>query len=212
MITTIWGGIAPRVRSIQDDSGVRCAHDWGLILMLLAVPSPTDAAGPSLCLARFASMLTAAAGLSVLEFHTNNIDVKGCGRNRLPLTSAAFLLGGLGLTGFTSAGFTGHWVALQADRGSRLAPGGFRAAGFCWRHLGLCASDPYPLWPPLVQPHARPRTKLPSVLMALLLLFLTVGLAVSRNCLMPCPVCLGCLWWLDPLYFHDAHNLIDSDR
>ena len=65
---------------------------------------------------RAVSMLTAAAGLTTLVQHVGGYRTErwqGAG-NRLPWNSAAFLLGGLGLVGFPlSAGFTGHWAALQ---------------------------------------------------------------------------------------------------
>jgi multicomponent Na+:H+ antiporter subunit D len=61
-------------------------------------------------------MFTAAAGLETLEQHLGRLDfasLRGVG-SHMPWNSAAFLLGGLGLLGFPlSAGFAGHWSALQ---------------------------------------------------------------------------------------------------
>ena len=65
---------------------------------------------------RTISLMTASAGMAVLEQNTGGLDranLQGAG-SRMPWNSAAFLIGGLGLTGFPlSAGFTGHWAALQ---------------------------------------------------------------------------------------------------
>ena len=118
LITAIWGGIAAfGTLNAGRLWGYSALHDWGLILMVMAV-----AGVRSLPLALFLfglrtiSMLTAASGLSVLEEHAGGLgsaQLQGAG-NRLPWNSAAFLLGGLGLAGFPlSAGFTGHWAALQ---------------------------------------------------------------------------------------------------
>lgn len=118
LITTVWGGLAAAGATHPGRLwGYAALHDWGLILMLLAIPSPTTwPLALFLFALRAASMLTAAAGLAVLEHHIGGFTLgrlRGAG-NRLPWNSAAFLLGGLGLTGFPlSAGFTGHWAALQ---------------------------------------------------------------------------------------------------
>ncbi|MEZ4680694.1 MAG: proton-conducting transporter membrane subunit [Caldilineaceae bacterium] len=186
LITTIWGGIAA-AGALHPGRlwGYAALHDWGLILMLLAVPSPTTwPLALFLFALRAASMLTAAAGLSVLEFHTNNIDVEGLqgAGNRLPLTSAAFLLGGLGLTGFPlSAGFTGHWVALQVIAAADWRPAALvllASVGAIWGFVRLTRILFGPLYNRMLV-----REQLPSVLMALLLLLLTVGLAVSPQLL-----------------------------
>ncbi len=118
LITAVWGSVAAfGALNAGRLWGYSALHDWGLLLMVLAT-----AGARSLPLALFLfglraiSMITAAAGLSVLEQKAGGLSafrLQGVG-NRLPWNSAAFLLGGLGLVGFPlSAGFTGHWAALQ---------------------------------------------------------------------------------------------------
>ena len=61
-------------------------------------------------------MFTVAAGLTAFRQVLGTLDMqalRGVGA-RMPWNSAAFLLGGLGLVGFPlTAGFAGHWAALQ---------------------------------------------------------------------------------------------------
>ena len=118
LATAVWGGIAAAGASHAGLLlGYAALHDWGLIILMLAVPGVRSL---SLVLVLFGlravSMLTAASGLSMLEHHLGGlrpVRLQGAG-SRLPWNSAAFLLGGLGLVGFPlSAGFTGHWSALQ---------------------------------------------------------------------------------------------------
>jgi formate hydrogenlyase subunit 3/multisubunit Na+/H+ antiporter MnhD subunit len=118
LATAVWGGVAAAGANHAGRLwGYTALHDWGLILLVLAVP---DVRSWPLVLflfgLRVVSMLTAATGLSVLEQHTGGMTLEhfqGAG-SRLPWNSAALLLGGLGLAGFPlSAGFTGHWAALQ---------------------------------------------------------------------------------------------------
>jgi len=116
--TTVWGGIAA-AGALHPGRlwGYSALHDWGLIILVLAVPGVRNwPLALFLFGLRIISMMTAAAGLSVLSQHSggfSNSTWQGAG-NRLPWNSAAFLLGGLGLVGFPlSAGFTGHWAALQ---------------------------------------------------------------------------------------------------
>ena len=77
-------------------------RNWTLILSLFVL--------------RAVSMFTAAVGLGIIERHVGTLDLDdltGVG-NRLPWNTGAYLLGGLGLAGFPlSAGFEGHWSALQ---------------------------------------------------------------------------------------------------
>jgi hypothetical protein len=118
LATTVWGGVAAAGASHAGRLwGYTALHDWGLIMLVLAVPGIRS--WPLVLFLfglRVVSMLTAAAGLSVLEQHTQGLEmerISGIG-SRLPWNCAAFLLGGLGLAGFPlSAGFTGHWAALQ---------------------------------------------------------------------------------------------------
>ncbi|MBV7330248.1 hypothetical protein KFU94_18760 [Chloroflexi bacterium TSY] len=118
LITAVWGGIATAGANHPGRLwGYAALHDWGLIIMILGVPGARS--WPLVLFLfglRAVSMLTAATGLSVIEQQTNGYQpeqLSGIG-TRLPWNSTAYLLGGLGLTGFPlSAGFTGHWAALQ---------------------------------------------------------------------------------------------------
>lgn len=118
LVTAVWGGLGAFGSSHTGRLwGYTALHDWGLILLVLAAPGSR---GWSLVLflfgLRVVSMMTAAAGLAALEQHAGGQSItrmQGAG-GRLPWNAAAFLLGGLGLAGFPlSAGFTGHWAALQ---------------------------------------------------------------------------------------------------
>ena len=128
IITAVWGGLA----AAGADSpgrlwGYAALHDWGLILLVLAIPG--ELSWPLVIFLfglRVVSMMTAAAGMTVMKQHAGSLEpnrIVGIG-SRLPWNCAAFLLGGLGLAGFPlSAGFTGHWAALQlvAESDWRLA-------------------------------------------------------------------------------------------
>ena len=116
LITAVWGGFA----AIGVNHGGRLwgyasLHDWGLILMVLAM-SETASLAVFLFTMRAISMMTAAAGFSMLEQHAGGLSprhLQGAG-SRLPWNSAAVLFGGLGLAGFPlTAGFAGHWAAIQ---------------------------------------------------------------------------------------------------
>jgi hypothetical protein len=118
IITAVFGGLAAiGARNPGRLWGYAALHDWGVILMVLALPGVRS--WPLVLFLfglRSVSMMTAAAGLSGIERHTWSLDpsaLQGVG-TRLPWNSAAFLLGGLGLVGFPlTAGFTGHWAAVQ---------------------------------------------------------------------------------------------------
>lgn len=118
LATAVWGGVAAAGAAHPGRLwGYAALHDWGVILMVLAVPGVTS--WPLVLFLyslRAVSMLTAAVGLSVLEAESNGFEterLQGIG-TRMPWNSAAYLLGGLGLVGFPlSAGFTGHWAAMQ---------------------------------------------------------------------------------------------------
>lgn len=118
LLTTVWAGIAAAGADHPGRLwGYAALHDWGLIIMVLGVPGTIGWQTALLLFAlRSVSMLTAAIGLSALEHASRTFDpewLQGIGK-RMPWNSAAFLMGGLGLAGFPlSAGFTGHWVALQ---------------------------------------------------------------------------------------------------
>lgn len=117
LLTAVWGGFAAAGTSnLGRLWGYSALHDWGLILLIAAAPGLRSW---SLVIFLFAlrtvSMLTTAIGLATLEQRggaTSARFLQGAG-SRLPWSSAAYLLGGLGLVGFPlSAGFTGHWSAL----------------------------------------------------------------------------------------------------
>lgn len=182
LVTAVWGGIAAAGASHPGRLwGYAALHDWGLIIMVLAVPGVRS--WPLVLFLfslRAISMFTAATGLSSLEQHTEGFQpdkVAGIGM-RTPWNSAAYLLGALGLTGFPlSAGFTGHWAALQiiAETDWRLAAtvliaSGGAILGFIRmaRHLFGPAMEPQRL-------HERPM----SALMALLVILISAGLALA---------------------------------
>ncbi|MFN2204081.1 MAG: proton-conducting transporter membrane subunit [Caldilineaceae bacterium] len=118
LLTAVWGGFAGAgARNAGRLVGYSSMHDWGLIVLVLAVPGSRS--WPLVLFLfglRTISLMTASAGMAVLEQNTGGLDranLQGAG-SRMPWNSAAFLIGGLGLTGFPlSAGFTGHWAALQ---------------------------------------------------------------------------------------------------
>jgi formate hydrogenlyase subunit 3/multisubunit Na+/H+ antiporter MnhD subunit len=127
LITAVWGGIAAvGINNAGRLLGYTALHDWGLILLVLAIPEVRTL---PLVLFMFSvraiSMMTAAAGLSMLEQHAGGLDprsLQGAG-SRLPWNSAALLLGGLGLAGFPlTAGFTSHWSAIQTVAGIDWRP------------------------------------------------------------------------------------------
>jgi formate hydrogenlyase subunit 3/multisubunit Na+/H+ antiporter MnhD subunit len=116
--TAVWGGIAAIGANHPGRLwGYAALHDWGLILLVLAIPGLRSWLLVLFLFGlRSVSMLTAAAGLAVLEVRLGNLSAASLrgAATRLPFNSVAFLLGGLGLAGFPlSAGFTGHWAALQ---------------------------------------------------------------------------------------------------
>jgi formate hydrogenlyase subunit 3/multisubunit Na+/H+ antiporter MnhD subunit len=118
LLTAVWGGFAGAgARNAGRLVGYSSMHDWGLIVLVLAVPGTRS--WPLVLFLfglRTVSLMTASAGMAVLEQNAGGLDrahLRGAG-TRMPWNSAAFLIGGLGLTGFPlSAGFTGHWAALQ---------------------------------------------------------------------------------------------------
>lgn len=119
LVTAIWGGVAA-LGAIHAGRlwGYAAVHDWGLIVLALATPGTRSW---TLVLFLFAlrtiSMTTTVVGLSALVRQTGTLEMtglRGFGL-RMPWSSAATLLGGLGLVGFPlTAGFAGHWAALQA--------------------------------------------------------------------------------------------------
>ena len=119
LVTAIWGGIAA-LGTIHAGRlwGYAAVHDWGLILLALATPGLRSWTLVIFLFAlRTISMATTVVGLSALEQQAGTLTMaglRGVGL-RMPWSSAAVLLGGLGLVGFPlTAGFAGHWAALQS--------------------------------------------------------------------------------------------------
>ncbi|MGB5051746.1 MAG: hypothetical protein WBO46_22560 [Caldilineaceae bacterium] len=118
LLTAVWGGLAAAGSSHPGRLwGYALLHDWGLILLLLA--SSDTSIWPLIVFLfalRIISVLAGAAGLAHLRRTIGSLDpdpLRGVGRS-LPWSTLAYVLGGLGLAGFPlSAGFTGHWAALQ---------------------------------------------------------------------------------------------------
>ncbi len=186
LATTVWGGIAAAGSNHPGRLwGYAALHDWGLIIMILAVPGlRTWPLALFLFGLRVVSMLTAAAGLSALEQHVGGMTpnrMQGAG-NRLPWNSAAFLLGGLGLTGFPlSAGFTGHWTALQIIAENDWRPAAivlFASVGAIWGFVRLTRVLFGPLENRLLL-----RERMVSVVFALCMLLLAISLAIAPQLL-----------------------------
>jgi formate hydrogenlyase subunit 3/multisubunit Na+/H+ antiporter MnhD subunit len=117
LLTTVWGGIAA-VGALNAGRlwGYAALSDWGLIIVVLAAPGLRSwTLVLFLFTLRVISMLTSAVGMTSLQQVIGSLDLdrlRGAG-SRMPWTSAAVLLGGLGLAGFPlSAGFAAHWTAL----------------------------------------------------------------------------------------------------
>jgi NADH:ubiquinone oxidoreductase subunit 2 (subunit N) len=182
LITAVWGGVAALGATHAGRLwGYSALHDWGVILLVLAAPGSR---GWSLVLflfgLRVVSMLTAASGLAVLEQHTGGLTlarVQGAG-SRLPWNCAAFLLGGLGLAGFPlSAGFTGHWAALQIVAESDWRPAAvvlMASAGAIFGYIRFARA----LFGPL-ENRFLSREQTLNILMASFVLLLSIGLAVA---------------------------------
>ena len=182
LATAVWGGVAAAGTSHAGRLwGYSALHDWGLILLVLAAPG---ARGWSLVLFLFGlravSMFTAAVGLAHLEQHTGGMSLEhlqGAG-SRLPWNSAAYLLGGLGLAGFPlSAGFTGHWAALQIVAESDWRPAAvvlLASGGAIFGYIRVARALFGPLSNPLLT-----RERMLGIALAAAVLLLSIGLAVS---------------------------------
>jgi hypothetical protein len=182
LATAIWGGVAAAGTSHPGRLwGYAALHDWGLIMLVLAVPGLRSWLLVFMLFSlRAVSMLTAAAGLAVLDTRLGELTperLRGAG-TRLPWTCAAFLLGGLGLAGFPlSAGFTGHWAALQL-----LAEGDWLPAALVLLASGGAIFSFIRLARDMYGPLANrqlAREGLSGALFALLVLLVSVGLAVA---------------------------------
>jgi len=118
LLTAAWGGIAA-LGTLQAGRlwGYAALHDWGLILFALSTPGLRSwTAVLFLFILRIISMATTAVGLNAIQQQAGTLTMwplRSIGL-RMPWNSAALLLGGLGLAGFPlTAGFAGHWAALQ---------------------------------------------------------------------------------------------------
>lgn len=182
LATAVWGGLAAAGTNHAGRLwGYTALHDWGLILLVLAVPGTRS--WPLVLFLfglRVVSMLTAAAGLSVLEQHTGGLTLdhlQGAG-SRLAWNSAAFLLGGLGLAGFPlSAGFTGHWAALQIVAETDWQPAALvllASGGAIFGYIRLARM----LYGPLAN-RGLLRERPLNVALAVVVLMLSIGLAVA---------------------------------
>lgn len=118
VLTALWAGVAAVGASHPGRLlGYAFLHEWGLILLILAAPgSRSWPLVLFLFVLRTVSGLTASVGLAYLAERAGDLDADrlwGVGA-RLPWSTTAYVLGGLGLAGFPlTAGFTGHWAALQ---------------------------------------------------------------------------------------------------
>lgn len=136
LVTALWGGLAAAGSSHPGRLwGYAQLHDWGLILLMLAAPGQTSWPLVLMLFAlRTISVLAAAVGLAFLRGAAGSLDphrLRGAGRSA-PWSISAVVLGGLGLAGFPlSAGFTGHWAALQtvANTDWRVAAAVLLASG-----------------------------------------------------------------------------------
>lgn len=182
VLTAVWGGLAALgTTHLGRLWGYASLHDWGLIIIALAMPGVRR--WPLVLLLfgmRAVSLLTAAGGLAAVENQTGSLAperLQGIG-SRLPWNSAVYVLGGLGLVGFPlSVGFTGHWAAVQmvAAIDWQLAAAVLLAsAGAVFSYIRVVRM----LFGPL-QNRYQPKEALPSALTAILMLILSVGLALS---------------------------------
>lgn len=118
LLTAVWGGVAAAGSSHPGRLwGYALLHDWGLILLMLAAPGNSGTALVIFLFGlRILSTLACAVGLANLRAAAGSLrslGLRGIGRS-LPWSTSAYVLGGLGLAGFPlSAGFTGHWAAIQ---------------------------------------------------------------------------------------------------
>lgn len=186
LMTAVWGGVAAIGATTAGQLwGYAALHDWGLIIMVLAAPGVQSW---TLVLFLFGlravSMFTAAAGLETLEQHLDRLDfasLRGVG-SRLPWNSAAFLLGGLGLLGFPlSAGFAGHWSALQQVAALDWRPAAvvLLASGVAVFGFVRIARDMFDAQSNL----SVPRERVASITLAILALAVTIAVGIAPQLL-----------------------------
>ena len=186
IVTAIWAGLAALGANHPGRLwGYAALYDWGLIILLLSVPGlRTWSLVAFLFVLRAASMFTATTGLMTLEHHLGHLSLdalRGAGM-RMPWNCAAFLLGGLGLVGFPlSAGFAGHWAALQLIAASDWRP----AAAVLVASAGAIIAfirQARVMFGPLVDPYLA-REGAVGVVFAAVALMISVGLAIAPQLL-----------------------------
>lgn len=186
LMTAVWGGIAAIGATTAGQLwGYAALHDWGLIIIVLATPGVQSwTLVLFLFSLRAVSMFTAAAGLETLEQHLGRLDfatLRGVG-SRLPWNSAAFLLGGLGLLGFPlSAGFAGHWAALQ-----QVAALDWRPAAVVLLASGVAVFGFVRMARDMFDPHGNlsvPRERIASITVAIIALALTIAFGIAPQLL-----------------------------
>jgi formate hydrogenlyase subunit 3/multisubunit Na+/H+ antiporter MnhD subunit len=186
LVTAIWAGIAAIGTTHPGRLwGYLSLHDWGLIILLLSVPGVrTWSLVAFLFVLRVVSMMGAATGLMVIEYYVGDVEserLRGAGV-RLPWNSAAYLLGGLGLVGFPlSAGFAGHWAALQLVAASDWRPAGavLAASGVAILALIRMART---LYGPLADP-TLPRERALGIVTAVTVMAVTFLIAIAPQLL-----------------------------
>lgn len=186
LVTALWAGMAAIGASHPGRLwGYLSLHDWGLIILLLSVPGlQTWPLVAFIFVLRVVSSMTAATGLTSLEAGLGGLDagrLRGAGM-RMPWSSAAYLLGGLGLVGFPlSAGFAGHWAALQLVAASDWRPAAavLVASGAAILALIRMART---LFGPIGNPNMAHETW-PSVVASAALVAVSVALAISPQLL-----------------------------
>lgn len=185
-LTALWGGVAAAATLHPGRLwGYAALHDWGVLLLLLAVPG--DESWP-LALFLFGlrgvSMVTVAVALAQLSQSAQGMEpeqLQGVGSRR-PWTTIAFLLGGLGLAGFPlTAGFSGRWSALQATAENDWVLAAvvlLASAGVAFGFIRLVRV----LFGPL-QNRLIPREQVGTVAVAMLWILLAVTLALAPQTL-----------------------------
>lgn len=186
LMTAIWAGVAAIGASHPGRLwGYLALHDWGLIILLLSVPGlRTWSLVAFLFVLRAVNMVTSAAGLMAIESYAGSLqpeDLRGAGV-RMPWNAAAYLLGGLGLVGFPlSAGFAGHWAALQIVAASDWRPAAAVMLASAAAILALIRMARL-LYGPLANP-GLPRERSSAAAIAAVMLAFSIGLAVAPQLL-----------------------------
>jgi multicomponent Na+:H+ antiporter subunit D len=186
LVTAIWAGVAALGANQPGRLwGYLSLHDWGLIVLLLSVPGITTwSLVAFIFVLRVVSMMTAATGLMAISHYEGSLEpeaLQGIGV-RMPWNAAAFLLGALGLVGFPlSAGFAGHWAALQLVAASDWRPAAavLVASGAAILSLIRMARM---LYGPLAD-SAAPRERFLASVPAVAMILISFGLALAPQLL-----------------------------